>query len=776
MTYQDKNELYKDIVLEVPIDVKKGAKRQVVATQATFYSYDVKSGLIKIYITKDGQTMPLPNGTEILISTVKLDLPQQKMVFNGDIIDNNNGIVHWIIPDKLQGYKGDIRAGVFIKLPNNQRLHGGYFRFHMDISDIDENYEEYEEDYWEGWDTFQKEAEKEQANFEDEAADWWNRWKKAQDEKQEKQEENYAAWQKFFEDNREIIESVDPNGKLMTEIVEARQPKVQKTFSKLGERLDDIDSRLLSTREAFLKNLDKIELLGKTGTRDVAGDTKFPQGFAINEKKGVYYMIRQTTKTITDQTLYEYDLKDSTLLRQKTLPFESNAFVEGLVFRNNAENEVEFIIPTGRQGGSYVIYNFDTNEVSDVVEMEMSNKNASDNTGRYFATVTTDEPNQDPNYYANGVNIYDLASVFDGTPKLLKHVGFLRDTVLGDYKIQGLTMIEDMLLFSQGSDRVVTTLIDLEGNIIKRLSFDKTDLVNAIGFETESAEDTIVESEGATFFVEADTVYLVELICAKGKAHLVLHGMRTPEHKKVKTTLVQTNSLSSFLNDAPERNMMRENGAPIIDLSKDEDLFEEIKSLTKAGFYFVVSNAATKNTPYGASTTTGWIYVRSVDSATGKASRAVVELTDVSNRKFSTTYDVNRTQKWTAWQQDSGVPVDGTTDLMTLSNINNDGKYLFSAAESRKMPDMPEKYVSLGTLIEQETINSSLVIQKATRLNSDTGNTMPAQRILQNGTAAVGGHTDKFGWKYIVTAPEQIVLKSEIEQIKQAIIDLGGSI
>ncbi|MDN6408518.1 MAG: phage baseplate upper protein [Tetragenococcus halophilus] len=765
MTYKDKNELYKDIALEVTIDAKRGAKNQEIKTHATFYSYDVQSGLIKINIKKDGAPMPLPNGTQVLISAVKLDLPQQKMIFNGDIVDNNNGIAHWIIPDKLQGYKGDIRAGVFIKLPNDQRLHGGYFRFHMGISEIDENLVPFEENYWQGWDTFQKEAEQE-----------WNAWKEIQDQKQEKQEEDYAAWQKFFEDNREIIESVDPNGTLMTEIVEARRPKVKQTFSRLGERLDNFDSRLLNTREAFLKNLDKIELLGKTGTRDVAGDTKFPQGFAINENKGVYYMIRQTTNTITDQTLYEYDLKDDTLIRQKLLPVDSQAFIEGLVFRSNGKDEIEFIIPLGRQGGSYVIYNLDTNEVSDVVEMEMSNKNASDNTGRYFATITTDTPNQDPNNYANGVDIYDLDSVFAGDPKLLKHVGLLRETVLGDYKIQGFTMIEDMLLFSQGSDRVVTTITDLEGNITKRLSLDKTDLVNSIGFKTESAEDTIVEPEGATFFVEEDKVYLVELICANGKAHLVLHGMRTPEHKKVKTALVQTNNLSSFLNDAPERNMMKENGAPIIDLSKDEDLFEAIEELTRAGFYFVVSNAATKNTPYGASTSTGWIYVRSVASATGKASRAVVELTDGSNRKFSITYDTGYTQKWTAWQQTAGVPVNGTTDLMTLSNINNDGKYLFSAAESRKMPDMPEKYVSLGTLIEQETINSSLVIQKATRLNSDTGNTMPAQRILQNGSAAVGGNTDKFGWKYIVTAPEEIVIKSEIEQIKQAIIDLGGSI
>ncbi|KFN92181.1 BppU family phage baseplate upper protein [Tetragenococcus muriaticus] len=181
--YKDKNELYKDVALEVSIDAKKGARNQEIETHATFYSYDVQSGLIKINIKKDNKPLPLPNGTQVLLNVVKLDLPQQKMVFTGDIVDSNNGIAHWVIPDELQGYKGAIRTGVFVKLPNDQSLHGGYFKFYMGISEIDENLEPFEENYWQGWHDFQKEAEQE-----------WNAWKASRDKTWREHEEAYDEW------------------------------------------------------------------------------------------------------------------------------------------------------------------------------------------------------------------------------------------------------------------------------------------------------------------------------------------------------------------------------------------------------------------------------------------------------------------------------------------------------------------------------------------------------------------------------------------------------
>lgn len=193
---ENQNKLYKDIVLEVDIDAKKGSKNQGKETKATFYSYDINSGIVKMNITKDNQLLPLPNGTEVLINVVKLGLPQQKLVFTGDIVEATNGTVYWNIPEQLRGYKGKIRAGVFINLPNGQRLHGGYFKFSMGISEIDTNLEEFEEDYWQGWNEFQEEAEAE-----------WSDWKAVRDDTWKKQEKDYSDWKQEQENKQTDYEN-----------------------------------------------------------------------------------------------------------------------------------------------------------------------------------------------------------------------------------------------------------------------------------------------------------------------------------------------------------------------------------------------------------------------------------------------------------------------------------------------------------------------------------------------------------------------------------------
>lgn len=47
-----------------------------------------------------------------------------------------------------------------------------------------------------------------------------------------------SDWEEFVEQNKEIIESVDPGGKLLKEVIEARKPENEDSFSSLGERLN----------------------------------------------------------------------------------------------------------------------------------------------------------------------------------------------------------------------------------------------------------------------------------------------------------------------------------------------------------------------------------------------------------------------------------------------------------------------------------------------------------------------------------------------------------
>lgn len=167
----NENEVFKKIDVTTKIDAKENS---IVATNATFYSYDTDTSLIKIKLVKDGQPMSLPVGTEVLLTAVKINKDKNKLVFSPQIKDRTQGLIEWIIPQQLRGYVGSLRIGVFIKLPNNQRLHGGYFSVSMDISDIDSD-NGWTEIYWQSWDDFQSQAEAE-----------WENWKSQQITKQSK--------------------------------------------------------------------------------------------------------------------------------------------------------------------------------------------------------------------------------------------------------------------------------------------------------------------------------------------------------------------------------------------------------------------------------------------------------------------------------------------------------------------------------------------------------------------------------------------------------------
>lgn len=168
---KNENEVFKKIDVTTKIDAKENS---IVATNATFYSYDTNTSLIKMKLVKEGQPMSLPVGTEVLLTAVKINKDKNKLVFSPQIKDRTQGLIEWIIPQQLRGYIGSLRIGVFIKLPNNQRLHGGYFSVSMDISDIDSD-NGWTEIYWQSWDNFQSQAEAE-----------WENWKSQQITKQSK--------------------------------------------------------------------------------------------------------------------------------------------------------------------------------------------------------------------------------------------------------------------------------------------------------------------------------------------------------------------------------------------------------------------------------------------------------------------------------------------------------------------------------------------------------------------------------------------------------------
>lgn len=50
----------------------------------------------------------------------------------------------------------------------------------------------------------------------------------------------HSSWQDFVNANKEIIESIDPGGTLLAEVIDARKPTNKQSYATLGERLNDM--------------------------------------------------------------------------------------------------------------------------------------------------------------------------------------------------------------------------------------------------------------------------------------------------------------------------------------------------------------------------------------------------------------------------------------------------------------------------------------------------------------------------------------------------------
>lgn len=74
----------------------------------------------------------------------------------------------------------------------------------------------------------------------------------------------HSSWQNFVDSNKEIIESIDPGGALLTEVIDARKPDGKDPYESLGERLNlehnsnMIDEKLVSG--GFVKDYFEPEI------------------------------------------------------------------------------------------------------------------------------------------------------------------------------------------------------------------------------------------------------------------------------------------------------------------------------------------------------------------------------------------------------------------------------------------------------------------------------------------------------------------------------------
>lgn len=274
------NKIFKTNEFSIEVSPVENTKQ---VKNVQYFSYDENSGLQLIHILMDGKPLDLPNGTEIRLSAVKLNNQNQKLIYTPEIVDPLKGIVSFVIPREFLGYRGQIRCGLYINFSNNQTMHVGYFYINMGVSDIDTNLTEFTEDFWQGWSEFEASSTAKMQELEAVLDAEAERLTEHANQKITEYDQYIASgksdWEDFVTQNREILESIDPGGTILSEIINATGD-----FDKLADRV--------ATAQTY-QNFEELNLInpqiGQSYTVVNNGNPQkykiltegFPNGFSV---------------------------------------------------------------------------------------------------------------------------------------------------------------------------------------------------------------------------------------------------------------------------------------------------------------------------------------------------------------------------------------------------------------------------------------------------------------------------------------------------------------
>lgn len=191
------------------IDVQaKVSGNDIVSTGFVFYSYAKNSNALEFHFKdQQGKAVDLLGTTVRLLLIIKENGTEKEFkTLDGEIVTESslNGIVRYIVPDRLMGYQGIVDGWIYLDFPDGSKTDEVHFKFTIERSKIDDAFldagefyiKDFEEiknqvnqsateamalidsikdSYWQGWDDFQSQAEAE-----------WENWKSQQITKQSK--------------------------------------------------------------------------------------------------------------------------------------------------------------------------------------------------------------------------------------------------------------------------------------------------------------------------------------------------------------------------------------------------------------------------------------------------------------------------------------------------------------------------------------------------------------------------------------------------------------
>lgn len=399
--------------------------------------------------------------------------------------------------------------------------------------------------------------------------------------------------------------------------------------------------------------IDYQSKIGQTVTSITGGaGSRYPQSVVIDYDNGYYYVARQTSGNYNDQRIYKYNLSDNTLVNYQDVPTAEWVYLEGLALFHNTNGQTCFIIPTQRSG-EFGIFNYDTNTLERTMNMEGSFKVSIDNNRKYFICSKHEDYN-DLNETFNGVLLYDLQSVINGTPTLIKEIGIYHDDAYKP-KTQTLTMIDEYLYFGQGVHDASISVFDTSGNKLYYASFDKRDILNLVGGDT-SENDPIMENEGMTWIVDNGVTYPVYAYLTQGQMYIVKMNDLTGTKINHSVSDEGENGLYN-LSKNPIFKMLGSIGNAVLRIEPGEDLQAKIMNdIESDGFYTFFADANAINVPISGASIRGFIQVDRFINGVPDIFSIICQ--DYNGSIFSNYYDANSTPQWRGWSHIGGFNVD----------------------------------------------------------------------------------------------------------------------
>lgn len=155
--------------------------------------------------------------------------------FEGKAEDIEQRTVSFAVPEEVRGQTGNVTISIMLKLTNDRQIDLVQFKAVARLSKIDQDTPAIQEFYVP---LFEDLVESVTTDFNEDVALAKSKIDQAVKDTIQNVDELQISWEYFVEQNREIIESIDPGGLVLTELIDARKDETGENFGVLKENVN----------------------------------------------------------------------------------------------------------------------------------------------------------------------------------------------------------------------------------------------------------------------------------------------------------------------------------------------------------------------------------------------------------------------------------------------------------------------------------------------------------------------------------------------------------